>query len=158
VIEIPRGTKNKYELDLATGLLRVDRVLYSAVHYPANYGFIPRTLAEDGDPQDVLVLGQEPVTPLAYLTARAIGGIRMTDEKGRDEKLICVHVDDPAFADYHELAELPRHVAGEIRRFFEDYKALEGKPVAVGGPFSSSDAVAIVRHTAEAYRRRFARE
>jgi inorganic pyrophosphatase len=158
VIEIPRGTKNKYELDLETGLLRVDRVLYSAVHYPANYGFIPRTLADDGDPQDVLVLGQEPVTPLAYLTARAIGGIGMTDEKGRDEKVICVHVDDPAFADYTDLAQLPRYVAAEIRRFFEDYKVLEGKAVEVGKPFSRDEAVAVVRSAAGAYRARFVRE
>ncbi len=103
VIEIPKGTKTKYEVDKETGLLRVDRVLFSAVHYPANYGFVPRTLAEDDDPIDVLVLGQEPVVPLAYLQARAIGGFEMRDEHVEDVKIICVHVNDPAFADYHNV-------------------------------------------------------
>src|SRR5262249_60599895 len=92
--EIPAGSKNKYELDKATGLLRVDRVLFSAVHYPANYGFIPRTLAEDDDPLDVLVLGQEPVVPLCIVQSRAIGGFRMIDDKGIDDKILCVHTND----------------------------------------------------------------
>jgi hypothetical protein len=96
VIEIPRGEKNKYELDKETGLLRLDRVLFSSVHYPHNYGFIPRTLAEDGDALDVLVLGQEPVVPLTLLMARALGGFRMRDEEGIDDKVVCVHVHDPA--------------------------------------------------------------
>src|SRR6516162_10935523 len=109
-IEIPMGSKVKYELDKATGLLRVDRVLHSAVHYPANYGFVPRTYAEDDDPIDVLVLGQEPVVPLAIVQARAIGGFRMRDEHGEDLKIIAVNVYDPAVADYHDMAELPKHV------------------------------------------------
>ena len=100
VIEVPMGSKNKYELDKETGLLRLDRVLYSAVHYPANYGFIPRTYCEDGDPLDALVLGQEPVTPLTLLEARAIGVMRMRDEKGLDDKILAVSVKDPAVADY----------------------------------------------------------
>src|SRR3954447_25097171 len=110
LIEIPRGSSIKYELDKATGLLRVDRMLYSAVHYPANYGFVPRTYAEDDDPIDVLVLGQDPVVRLAIVQARAIGGFRMRDEHGEDVKLIAVHVNDPAFSDYHDEAELPKHV------------------------------------------------
>jgi inorganic pyrophosphatase len=96
-IEIPKGSKVKYELDKVTGLLRVDRVLYSAVHYPANYGFIPRTYCEDGDPLDVLVLGQEEVVPQVLLRARAIGAMRMRDDKGQDDKLIAVHEDDPEY-------------------------------------------------------------
>src|SRR3954467_5571937 len=100
IIEIPKGDKNKYELDKKTGLLKVDRVLFSAVHYPANYGFIPRTLAEDGDALAVLVLGQEAVVPLTPVEARAVGGFRMEDDKGIDDNIVCVHVNDPAFRDY----------------------------------------------------------
>jgi inorganic pyrophosphatase len=140
VIEVPRGEKTKYELDKATGLLRVDRILYSAVRYPANYGFVPRTYAEDDDPIDVLVLGQEPVIPLAIVQARAIGGFRMRDEHGEDTKIIAVHVNDPAVSDYREIAELPKHVMIEIMRFFEDYKVLEGKAVEVGVRMDADEA------------------
>src|SRR5207244_13614474 len=97
VIEIAKGSKVKYELDKATGLLGVDRVLHSAVHYPANYGFLPRTFCDDGDPLDVLVLGQEPVVPLCILRARAIGVLTMSDEKGADDKIVAIHVDDPEY-------------------------------------------------------------
>lgn len=153
VIEVPKGDKNKYELDKATGLLRLDRVLFSAMRYPANYGFVPRTLADDGDPLDVLVLGQEPVVPLACLTVRAVGGFRMSDEHGPDEKIICVHVNDPAFRDYFRVEQLPPHVVVEMLRFFEDYKALERKSVAVGEQLSREDALQIVYATARRYRR-----
>src|SRR5947209_7070685 len=115
-IEIPKGSKVKYELDKATGLLRVDRVLYSAVHYPANYGFIPRTYCEDGDPLDVLVLGQEEVAPQVLLRARAIGAMRMRDDKGQDDKIIAVHRDDPEYAAYQHIEDLPQHRLLEIRR------------------------------------------
>ena len=153
VVEIPQGSKNKYELDLATGMLRVDRVLFSAVHYPANYGFVPRTLGDDDDPLDVLVLGQEPIVPLAIVTARAIGGFEMRDEHGVDTKIIAVHINDPAVRDYRSLSQLPQHVLLEIRRFFEDYKVLEGKPVAVGADLDAEKAVAILRQAVERYRR-----
>ena len=111
VIEIPRGSHLKYEVDKPTGLLRLDRVLYSAVHYPANYGFIPRTHADDGDPLDILVLMQEPVEPLTIVRARAIGGLHMTDDKGGDDKIVAVCIDDPAFAHYTAArrAAAPRH-------------------------------------------------
>jgi inorganic pyrophosphatase len=125
VIEIPKGSKVKYELDKATGLLTVDRVLHSAVHYPANYGFVPRTYCGDGDPLDVLVLGQEPVAPLCLMRARAIGVMGMHDEKGQDDKIIAIHVDDPEYAHYRDIAELPPHRLRELQRFFVDYKALE---------------------------------
>src|SRR6476661_8358426 len=124
VIEIPKGSKNKYELDKDTGLLRLDRVLYSAVFYPANYGFIPRTHADDGDPLDILVLMQEPVEPLTIVRARAIGGLRMVDDMGGDDKIIAVCVDDPAYSQYQSLDELPPHVIKELDRFFRDYKVL----------------------------------
>jgi inorganic pyrophosphatase len=152
VIEVPQGDKNKYELDKHTGLLRVDRVLYSAVHYPANYGFVPRTYAEDDDPLDVLVLGQEPVVPLAILQARAIGGFRMRDEHGVDTKIIAVHVNDPAVADYQDIADLPKHSMTEMIRFFEDYKVLEGKPVAIGADLSGEQAIEMLRAAARRYR------
>jgi inorganic pyrophosphatase len=153
IVEIPKGSKNKYELDKATGLIKVDRVLFSAVHYPANYGFVPRTLEEDKDPVDVLVLGQEPIVPLALVDARAIGGFEMRDEHGVDAKIIAVHVNDPAVRDYRALDELPQHVMIEIRRFFEDYKVLEGKPVAVGADLDRDQALALLRAAAERYLR-----
>lgn len=121
-IEIPKGSKVKYELDKATGLLRVDRVLYSAVHYPANYGFVPRTYCEDGDPLDVLVLGQEDVAAGVLMRARAIGVMRMRDDKGQDDKIIAVHVDDPEYLGYKTIHDLPSHRLDEVRRFFLDYK------------------------------------
>jgi len=154
VIEVPRGEKTKYELDKATGLLRVDRILYSAVRYPANYGFVPRTYAEDDDPIDVLVLGQEPVTPLAIVQARAIGGFRMRDEHGEDTKIIAVHVNDPAVSDYRDISELPKHVVAEIMRFFEDYKVLEGKAVEIGGRIDPVEARGALRAAVERYRGR----
>jgi inorganic pyrophosphatase len=152
VIEVPHGSKTKYELDKRTGLLRVDRVLYSAVHYPANYGFVPRTYAEDDDPIDVLVLGQDPVVPLAIVYARAIGGFRMRDEHGEDVKLIAVHVHDPAVNDYHDFDELPKHVVTEMMRFFEDYKVLEGKTVEVGARLDVEGARRALREAAARYR------
>ena len=115
IIEIPKGSSNKYELDKETGLLRLDRVLYSAVHYPADYGFIPRTYCDDGDPLDARVLSQEPVHPLTIVEARAIGVMRMRDEKGIDDKIVAVSVRDPAFADFTDKSQLPSHVLRQVR-------------------------------------------
>jgi inorganic pyrophosphatase len=153
VIEIPKGSKNKYELDKETGLLRLDRVLHSAVYYPADYGFIPRTYCDDGDPLDALVLSQEAVYPLTIVEARAIGVMRMRDEKGIDDKIVAVSVRDPAFSDYRDQAQLPPHVLREVRRFFEDYKALEQKQVAVEDLQGPADAVRIIREALDGYRR-----
>lgn len=153
VIEIPRGSHLKYEVDKPTGLLRLDRVLYSAVHYPANYGFIPRTYAGDGDPLDVLVLGQEPVVPMCMMRARAIGMMMMRDDKGIDEKIIAIHLDDPAVAQYTHIREVPQHSLLELRRFFLDYKTLENKEVIVEdfqGPFEANKAI---RAAIEGYRK-----
>jgi inorganic pyrophosphatase len=152
VIEVPKGSKNKYELDKETGLLRLDRVLYSAVHYPADYGFIPRTYCDDGDPLDVLVLGQEPVHPLTIVQARAIGVMRMRDEKGIDDKIVAVSVRDPAFSEYTDKSQLPAHQLREIRRFFEDYKVLENKQVVVEDLMGPTDAFRIISDALDLYR------
>ena len=153
IIEVPKGSKNKYELDKETGLLRLDRVLFSAVHYPANYGFIPRTYCDDGDPLDALVLGQESVHPLTLVEARAIGVMRMRDEKGLDVKIVAVSVSDPAFSDYTDKGQLPNHVLREMQRFFEDYKRLEHKEVVVEDMFGPSEALRIIHEALDLYRR-----
>jgi inorganic pyrophosphatase len=131
VVEIPMGSSVKYELDKQTGLLRLDRILYSAVYYPANYGFIPQTLAEDDDPLDVLVLCQEAVAPLTLVRARAIGLMTMIDNQKKDHKVLAVAVDDPEYESFREPGDLPAHRLSMLRRFFQDYKKLEGKTVEV---------------------------
>jgi inorganic pyrophosphatase len=156
VIEIPKGSKLKYEIDKQTGMLMLDRVLYSSVHYPANYGFVPQSLAGDGDPLDVLVLMQEPLVPLTIVRSRAIGGIRMRDDKGIDDKIVAVAIDDPAFAHYREGKELPPHVTVELRRFFEDYKVLEGKKSEVDELYDRARALEVIREALAAYRSRSA--
>jgi len=153
IVEIPKGSTNKYELDKETGLLRLDRVLYSAVHYPADYGFIPRTYCEDGDPLDVLVLGQEPVYPLTIVQARAVGVMRMRDENGADDKIVAVSVRDPSFAGYTDKAQLPPHVLRQVWQFFEDYKVLEDKEVVVEDLLGPEDAIAVIRNALQLYQR-----
>jgi inorganic pyrophosphatase len=153
VIEIPKGSHLKYEVDKPTGLLRLDRVLYSAVHYPANYGFIPRTHADDGDPLDVLVLMQEPVEPLTIVRARALGGLRMVDDKGGDDKIVAVCIDDPAYSQYENLEQLPPHIMKELDRFFRDYKTLEHKAVDVDRFYDQQRALQIIQESRDAYDR-----
>jgi inorganic pyrophosphatase len=153
VIEIPRGSHLKYEVDKATGLLRLDRVLYSAVYYPANYGFIPRTHGNDGDPLDILVIMQEPVAPLTILRARVLGGMHMNDDKGGDDKIVAVCVDDPAVAHYQSLDELPPHIMKELDRFFRDYKLLEGKMSEVGEKYGRDKALEVMASARAAYDR-----
>jgi len=152
IVEVPMGSKNKYELDKATGLIRVDRVLFSSVHYPSNYGFIPQTYAEDHDPLDVLVLGQEPVFPLAILTAKAIGLMKMRDQGEIDDKIIAVHLHDPDYAHYNSIFELPTHRMLEVKRFFEDYKALENKAVVVEDFLDRPEALESITQAIARYR------
>jgi len=155
VIEIPKGSKVKYELDKQTGLLRVDRVLYSSVMYPANYGFIPQTLGDDHDPLDVLVLMQEPVVPLSILRVRPIGLMMMVDQGQNDEKVICIHLDDPEYRSFVAIQQLPPHRLTELRRFFEDYKKLEEKEVAVHDFLGPVDAVEAVGQSISLYREKY---
>lgn len=151
VVEIPMGAKVKYELDKRTGLLRMDRALYSAVHYPANYGFIPQTYAEDDDPLDVLVLCQEPVFPLTLVAARAIGLMTMVDTGKRDHKILAVAVGDPEYNSFREADELPPHRLALLRRFFQDYKTLEGKAVEVDHFQPAAAARPVIEDALERY-------
>jgi inorganic pyrophosphatase len=155
IIEIPMGSSNKYELDKKSGLLKLDRVLYSAVHYPANYGFIPQTLSEDGDPLDVLVLGSSSVVPLTLVIARPIGLLRVNGQREADDKVLCVPVNDPEFNCYQEAQELPPHKLAVLRRFFEDYKVLEDKEVFVEDILPAEAALQVVQKCVAAYRKQF---
>ena len=153
IVEIPKGSTNKYELDKETGLLRLDRVLYSAVYYPADYGFIPRTYCDDGDPLDALVLGQEPVYPLTIVQARAVGVMRMRDDKGVDDKIVAVSVRDPSFEGYTDKSQLPGDTScGRCSGFFQDYKVLEHKEVVIEDMLGPEDALRIIRESLELYR------
>jgi inorganic pyrophosphatase len=151
LVEIPMGSSVKYELDKKTGLLRLDRVLYSAVYYPANYGFIPQTFAEDDDPLDVLVLCQEALAPLTLVTARVIGLMTMVDAGKKDHKVLSVAVDDPEFNSFHDASELPTHRLMMLRRFFQDYKLLEGKSVEVDEIQPAATALPIIEESLQRY-------
>jgi len=158
VIEIPSGSNVKYELDKQTGLMKLDRVLYSAVFYPANYGFIPQTLAEDDDPLDVLVLCQEPVVPLTLVRSKVIGGMAMLDSGKKDFKVIAVAESDPEFSSYTDISELPKHRLVTLRRFFEDYKVLEHKEVAVDEVQGAASSYPVMTDALARYRRKFDRK
>jgi len=147
VIEIPFGSSVKYELDKTSGLIKLDRVLYSAVYYPANYGFIPQTFADDDDPLDVLVLCQETVVPLTIINARAIGLMTMIDSGKKDHKIIAVATEDPEFNTYHDATQMPQHRMIMLRRFFQDYKQLEGKSVEVDEIQPAAKALPIIEES-----------
>ncbi|XP_043712595.1 soluble inorganic pyrophosphatase-like isoform X1 [Telopea speciosissima] len=151
VVEIGKGSKVKYELDKISGLIKIDRVLYSSVVYPHNYGFIPRTICEDSDPMDVLVLMQEPVLPGCFLRARAIGLMPMIDQGEKDDKIIAVCADDPEFRHYQDIKELPPHRLAEICRFFEDYKKNENKTVAVNDFLPAEEAIKAIKYSMDLY-------
>ena len=155
LIEIPRGGRQKYEVYHDLGILRATRVLYGAVHYPANYGFIPRTYADDGDALDILVLGQEDIVPGALCTARVIGVMPMVDSGEADDKIIAVQLGDPAFEAIKTLGDLPPFRMNEVMRFFGDYKALEGKDVKVAAPLDAKAAIEIVQTAMAAWEEKF---
>lgn len=155
VIEISKGGKNKYELDKTTGMLRLDRVLYTATHYPANYGFIPRTYAGDHDPLDVLVLCQEKIISLALVEAYPIGVLKMIDGDEYDEKIIAVAKQDPFLNEYKDITEVPTHISAEIMHFFEVYKQLEGKQTSVDKIMGREEAERIIQECIENYNQKF---
>ena len=155
VIEISKGSRCKYELDKHTGLLRLDRVLYTSTHYPASYGFIPRTFADDGDPLDVLVLCNEPIQPLTLVQVYPIGVMRMLDDGHIDDKIIAVPFTDPNYNSYHSIDELPAHIFDEIMHFFKVYKQLENKQTAVKELYDRKEAEEIIRMCIEQYNETF---
>ena len=153
VIEIPKGSSCKYELDKVTGMLRLDRVLYTATHYPANYGFIPRTFADDGDPLDVLVLCSEQIFPMTLVQVYPIGAMRMIDGGKLDDKIIAIPLSDPTYRGITSMNELPRHIFDEIMHFFTVYKQLENKQTAVETMVDADEAREIIKRAIEDYDR-----
>jgi inorganic pyrophosphatase len=151
IIEIPKGSSNKYELDKNSGMLRLDRVLASAVYYPANYGFIPQTLAEDDDPLDVLVFSAEKIEPMCICDARAVGVMSMIDEGAPDHKIVAVLVNDPVYAELRKASDFPQHSFKMLKRFLEDYKNAEGKTVAVDEILPAEAAHAIIEKSIRDY-------
>ena len=151
VIEISKGSKKKYELDKETGYIILDRILYTSTHYPANYGFIPRTYGDDGDPLDVLLLCAEPLEPMSLVRAYPIGVITMIDNGRRDEKIIAIPFDDPNYNMYDDIDKLPRHIFEEMRHFFSVYKNLENKTTAVNEVSGREAAVKIIKESIESY-------
>ena len=155
VIEISKGSNCKYELDKSSGMLKLDRVLFTATHYPANYGFIPRTFADDGDPLDVLVLCSAPIIPMTLVRVHPIGVMRMVDGGKLDDKIIAVPVSDPQFQGIKSMDELPKHLFDEIMHFFKVYKQLENKKTSVKEMFDRAEAIAIVKDAISSYKEKF---
>ena len=155
VIEITKGGKNKYELDKETGMLKLDRVLYTATHYPANYGFIPKTYAEDNDPLDVLVLCQENIDPMTLVECYPIGVIKMIDGTKIDQKIIAIASGDPSYSCYKDISELPTHMFEEMRHFFKVYKELEGKTTYIMDTLGAEEAKKIIAESIVAYKNTF---
>ena len=151
VIEISKGSKKKYELDKETGYIILDRILYTSTHYPANYGFIPRTFGDDNDPLDVLLLCAEPLEPMSLVRAYPIGVITMIDNGRQDEKIIAIPFDDPNYNMYTNIDELPKHIFDEMTHFFRVYKSLENKETAVNEVRPREDAVKIIKQSINTY-------
>ena len=158
IIEVPKGSQVKYELDKESGLVKVDRILYSSVHYPANYGFIPQTYCEDNDPLDILVLGQEPIVPLSIMRARPIGVLKMIACGEADDKIIAIHEDDPEYNVFTDIAQLPPHILKMLQRFFEDYKVLEKKQVTIEKFLGPDEAKKLIEEARDAYEAKFGGE
>ena len=158
IIEITKGSKVKYELDKRTGLLKLDRILYTSTHYPANYGFIPRSYARDLDPLDVLLISSEPILPLTLVHCKPLGVIRMKDSGFDDEKIIAVALDDPSFSSFRDISELPEHLFSEMQHFFEVYKALEKKKTAVESLGGKEEAISIIKEALRSYQEHYVKE
>src|SRR5690606_19062948 len=155
IIEIPRGSRGKFELDKETGMLRLDRVLYHSITYPLNYGFIPQTYCEDGDPLDILVLSQVDILSMCLVNAKVFGVMRMIDQGEADDELIAVCTDDMSVNHYNDLTDLPPHLLKEVRQFFEEYKALEGKEVKIDAFEDAASARKILLQSIEDYKAKF---
>ena len=158
LIEIPKGSKCKYELDKYTGLLRLDRILYTSTHYPANYGFIPRTYADDGDPLDVLVICAETIYPMTLMRVYPIGVMRMVDSDSQDDNIIAVPFSDPNYNEITSIDQLPSHIFDEMMHFFSVYKQLESKTTAVKTLFGRDVAEQIIQEAIDAYKKKFGSE
>jgi inorganic pyrophosphatase len=157
IVEIPKGSRAKYELDKETGLLKLDRVLFSAMYYPANYGFIPQTYCDDDDPLDILVLSQVTIVPMCLVRAKPIGVMRMLDNNEADDKIIAVAADDISVSHINDISDLPEHLILEVRNFFEDYKKLEHKTVKVEEFQNREVAFAIIQQAIADYHTKFSR-
>lgn len=155
VVEITKGSKKKYELDKATGMIILDRVLFTATHYPMNYGFIPRTLADDGDPLDVLILCSESIDPSVLVRCYPIGVIRMRDCGANDEKIIAIPFGDPTYTMFKDISELPKHIFDELKHFFSVYKELEGKATVVNDVGNAKEAVETIQYTIDKYNKKY---
>ncbi|MBC7947127.1 MAG: inorganic diphosphatase [Chitinophagaceae bacterium] len=155
LIEIPQGSRAKYEVDKATGLLRLDRVIYSSFHYPINYGFIPQTLGQDGDPLDILVLCSQSIQSLCLVDANVIGNMQMMDSGEVDDKIIAVAAKDPSVNHFQKMEDLPHHFLQELRNFFEQYKVLENKKVAIDNFQDKDTACRVIREAIDFYKETF---
>jgi len=154
-IEIPQGSKNKYELDKYSGALKLDRILYTSTHYPHNYGFIPKTLADDGDALDVLVISSEPIVPLALVECRPIGMLEMVDSGSKDAKILAVAINDPVYNNVNNIDEISDHVLREIKHFFTVYKELEGKSTVIDNVTGPEKAKKVIQLCIDAYIEKF---
>lgn len=152
IIEIPRGSRAKFEIDKDSGLIKLDRVIYASMYYPLNYGFIPQTLGEDGDPLDIVVLTQVSVVPLCLIPSKVIGVMQMIDRGEADEKIIAVAEQDPSVSHIADIGDLPDYLLSELRHFFENYKTLENKKVVINDFLSKEKAFQVVEASAKHYR------
>ncbi|HEU5145075.1 MAG TPA: inorganic diphosphatase [Chryseosolibacter sp.] len=153
IIEIPRGSRAKYEIDKESGLIKLDRVIYASMYYPLNYGFIPQTLGEDGDPLDIVVLTQVSVVPLCLIPSKVIGVMQMIDRGEADEKIIAVAEQDPSVSGISDVKDLPPHLISELRHFFENYKTLENKKVVINDFLPREEAFKVVETSLEHYKK-----
>ena len=153
VVEIPKGSKKKYELDKATGMLSLDRILHTSTHYPANYGFIPRTYGDDLDPLDVLIICSEDIEPMTLVRCYPIGVINMVDDGKMDEKIIAIPFKEPTYNMYRDISALPKHIFDEMMHFFEVYKVLEHKTTSVKEIMGRENAIAIIEKSINTYKK-----